>query len=324
MANKLKILLTLAATLAAPGVSAQTEVRMLTTWDARYAGQTAICERYAGMLEDASGGSIQVEVFGPETIPPLEQLEPVQNGLFQVLCTYPGFHSGTTTLMSGLDSVRPDAAAFRASGAAGIVAEHYAGLGLELLAIPLGHGAFFFLKNGLSEAGDLSGMQIRALPPQHPLIMGLGGTPVVLPPAAMFSALERGTVDGAVFPAAGAKGYGFAEVTDYFVETPTTFAHVILANAGFWDGLDAATQATFREQAILLEDEIPALYVQLNAAETEALTAAGSVLQELSPAAAEAALAGVIEGAWGFAATKAAEDSARLRQVVTDAGLLLE
>lgn len=303
---------------------AQTQVRMLTTWDDRYPGQTVICERYADMLEEASGGDIAVDVFGPETIPPLEQLEPVQNGLFQVLCTYPGFHSGTTTLVTGLDSIRPEAGAFRDGGAEEVVAEHYAALGLELLSIPLAHGAFIFLNGGLSEEGDLSGKQLRALPSQHPLVTGLGGTPVVLPPAEMFSALERGTVDGALFPAAGSTGYGFAEVTDSFFEVDTTLAHVILANEGFWSGLPEETRQLFLDQATALEDEVPGVYDTLNAEEAEKLVAAGSEQLELDAEAEEAARQGIIEGAWGVAATRAADDAERLRKVVTDSGLLLK
>lgn len=97
--------------------SAETSVRMLKTWDARHPGSAVICDRYAHMLDEASGSEIAVEVFGPETIPSLDQLEPAQNGLSHVLCTFPGFHTGAITLLTGLEGIRPDAAAFRGSGA---------------------------------------------------------------------------------------------------------------------------------------------------------------------------------------------------------------
>lgn len=309
--------------LAAPA-SAETTVRMLKTWDERYPGATVICDRYADLLTEASGGEIVVQMSGPETIPPLEQLEPTQNGLFQVLCTYPGFHTGSATLLAGLESIRPDAQAFRESGAIDVVRETYGALGLHAISVPLGHGYWIYLNRGLSDAGDLSGMQIRALPPQHPYITAIGGTPVVLPPAEMFSALERGVVDGALFPAAGASGYGFPEVTSSYFDTNVSSPHVILANQAFWDGLPDEVRRVFEEQAVVLEDEIPGVYDRLNAEEQEKLTEAGMELLTLGDEVAARLAAGIANGAWSFAASRDPEATERLRGIVEAAGLLNE
>ena len=304
--------------------SAETTVRMLKTWDDRYPGSVVICDRYAAMLEEASAGEIKIEMFGPETIPPLDQLEPVQNGLFQVLCTYPGFHTGAISLLTGLESIRPDAAAFRNSGGLNVVNEAYGKLGLQTVAVPLAHGYWIYLNRDLSEQGDLTGLQIRALPPQHSYVASLGGTPVVLPPAEMFSALERGVVDGAYFPAAGATGYGFAEVTDRYFDTKTTSPHIIVANQSFWDGLDDATRAVFEDQATVLEDEIPGVYDRLNTEEAEKMSAAGMQLIELGEDAAGRLSDAVVSGSWGFAGSRNADEAARMREAVEGVGLLRE
>lgn len=307
----------------AVAASAQTQIRMLKTWDARYPGSTVICDRFAGMIDEASKGSIKVQVSGPETIPPLDQLDPTRNGLFQILCTYPGFHIGATTLLSGLESIEPDAEAFRASGGMAVVDEHYAKLGLKALAVPLAHGVTFFLKKPLSDKGDLTGLQIRALPANHPYVTALGGTPVTLTPPEMFSALERGVVDGAFFPTAGASGYGFAEVTDRFVaNVGLTLPHVILANAAFWAGLDDATKAMISEQAAALEDETPGVYEKLNAEESAKLKEKGMQAVELSPAATDALTKAVAQASWDYASTRAAEDAKELKEKVSAAGLI--
>lgn len=303
---------------------AETNIRMLKTWDTRYPGSVVICDRFAELLTEASGGEITVQVSGPETIPPLEQLEPTQLGLFQVLCTYPGFHTGSASLLSGLESIRPDAEAFRASGAMDVVRETYGALGLHAVSVPLAHGYWIYLNRDLSEAGDLSGMQIRALPPQHPYISSVGGTPVVLPPAEMFSALERGVVDGALFPAAGASGYGFAEVTDRYFKTDVSAPHVILANQAFWDSLPENVRAVFEGQAMILEDEIPGVYDRLNAEEAEKLAAAGMELLTLSDEVAQKMANGIASGSWTFAETRDGEAAGKLRGIVEEAGLLRE
>ena len=321
--KRFALLLAAGITAAACGAaSAGTDVRMLKTWDARYPGSVMICDRYAELLEQASGGEISIQMSGPETIPPLEQLGPTQAGLFQVLCTYPGFHTGSATLLSGLESIRPDAAAFRDSGAMDVVRETYGKLGLQAISVPLAHGYWIYLNRALSDQGDLTGMQIRALPPQHPYITSIGGTPVVLPPAEMFSALERGVVDGALFPAAGATGYGFAEVTDRYFDTGVTSPHVILANQEFWDGLPEDLREVFVEQARVLEDEIPGVYDRLNAEEQEKMAKAGMQFLTLGADAAARLSAAVEQGAWSFAARLDNGAAERLRGAVDKAGLL--
>ena len=313
-----------ALSLMAASAGAQTDVRLLKTWDNRYPGAVVICDRYAELLDEVSGGAISVQTFGPETIPPLQQLEPVQNGLFQILCTYPGFHTGAATLLTGLESMRPDVGGFRASGARAVIDAVYADLGLQVVSVPLGHGYAAFLNRPLSDAGDLSGMQIRALPPQHPYLAALNGTPVVLPPAEMFSALERGVVDGALFPLAGATGYGFAEVTEYYFDVPGTSPHIILANPAFWDGLPDETRAQFLEAAARLEDEVPAVYTRLNDEERQRLAANGMQAVTLSDTAAAALDAAVLTGSWAYAATRNADAATRLHAAIEAAGLLLD
>lgn len=301
---------------------ATTQVRMLKTWDDRYPGSTFICDRYAELLEDASNGEIQVQMMGPETIPPLEQLEPTQNGLFQVLCTYPGFHTGSTTLLTGLESIDPDPETFRESGAMEVIQKTYAELGVHAISVPLAHGYWIYLNQDLSSRGDLTGLQIRALPPQHSYINAIGGTPVVMSPAEMFSALERGVVDGALFPAAGAAGYGFTEVTHQYLDAGVTSPHIILANAAFWNGLPDEVRETFEAQAQILEHEVPATYDRLNAEEHNKMAAAGIELLTLDEEVANTLAEAISNGAWSFAASRNPDETEELHTIVEAAGLL--
>ncbi|PAU77260.1 TRAP transporter substrate-binding protein [Halomonas salipaludis] len=309
-------------TVSASAAQATTQVRMLKTWDDRYPGSTVICDRYAELLEEASNGEIQVQMMGPETVPPLEQLEPTRQGIFQVLCTYPGFHTGSATLLTGLESIRPDAKAFRKSAAMDVIQETYASLGVHAISVPLAHGYWIYLNRDLSSHGDLRGLQIRALPPQHPYITSIGGTPVVMSPAEMFSALERGVVDGALFPAAGAAGYGFAEVTDKYFDAGATAPHIIVANAAFWDGLSEEVRAIFEAQAEVLEHEVPDTYERLNAEEHDKMAAAGMELLTLEGEVADTLSEAIVNGAWSFAATRNPNATEALQAIVEAAGLL--
>lgn len=77
---------------------------------------------------------------------------------------------------------------------------------------------------------------------------------MVLPPAEIYSALEKGVVDGAAWPVIGALDYGWYEVAGYFLR-PTfgTATYMILMNLGTWTGLDEAEQTMLLEQGAALE-----------------------------------------------------------------------
>ncbi|MBN9888894.1 TRAP transporter substrate-binding protein [Salipiger abyssi] len=313
----------LAAALSLASAAQATDIRMLKTWDDRYPGSGAICDRFAELATEASGGEISFQMFGPETVPPLEQVDPVRNGVFQVLCTYPNFHTGESTLLAGLESTVPDAEKLRSSGAWDIVDENYRSIGLKTLAIPTAHGLTIFLTDPLSEDGDIAGRSIRGLPSVHPIIESLGGVGVVLPPAEMLSSLERGIIDGALFPIAGAAGFGFAEVTSYYLgDLPYALPHVVLMQDGFWQGLSEADQQALLEAGKMLEDEIDGVYDELNAEEMARLEERGVEEQPLSDAMLDKYLAALREASWTFAHSRSGAFADRLEQAVTEAGLL--
>ena len=56
----------------------------------------------------ATDGAVTVALTGPDAVPPLEQLEPVQAGVFDLLFTHPAYHAGTTSLGLAIDAVGTD------------------------------------------------------------------------------------------------------------------------------------------------------------------------------------------------------------------------
>jgi len=62
---------------------------------------------------------------------------------------------------------------------------------------------------------DFKGKIFRAHPLYVPLYKALGVKPVTIPPADLYTALERGTVQGTFWPQAGITGFGLEEVVKY-------------------------------------------------------------------------------------------------------------
>ena len=77
----------------------------------------------------------------------------------------------------------------------------------------------------------LTGMKIRALPSYNKIVGSLGGTAVVIPFGELYSAAEKGVIDGLVWPSVGAVGFKFHEVTPYLAEPAFgTVSYLILMN----------------------------------------------------------------------------------------------
>jgi TRAP-type C4-dicarboxylate transport system substrate-binding protein len=126
------------------------------------------------------------------------------------------------------------------------------------------------------EEPDLSGRTIRASSGQAAMIQGLGGEVVNIPSSEVFTALERGTVDGFGWASVGVSGNGWQDVVGYQIEPRFGEATIpVLLNAETWDGLEPATQEALTQTMIEMEPEIVDLYRQLAEEEQQAYLDAG-------------------------------------------------
>jgi TRAP-type C4-dicarboxylate transport system substrate-binding protein len=101
---------------------------------------------------------------------------------------------------------------------------------------------------------DLTGLKIRTTPIYSAFFSSLGGTMLRTAPGEVYTALERGTVDGYGWPVQGVLDLGWHEVTKYRVEPSFYRASVeVLLNADAWKRLDDAQRGVLREAADWLE-----------------------------------------------------------------------
>ncbi|WP_346915741.1 TRAP transporter substrate-binding protein DctP [uncultured Roseibium sp.] len=143
----------------------------------------------------------------------------------------------------------------------------------------------------------LKGMKIRgSTPEQAELLTGIGASPINIQPAELYTALQRGTVDGTITGQGAVTGFKWSEVLktgflanvmmsssgpivnkDRFAELPDDYKTVLMdelnkAQADLRDFMPKFTQAQqdgLREQGLNLIEPSPEMYQQLrNAAVT--------------------------------------------------------
>jgi TRAP-type C4-dicarboxylate transport system substrate-binding protein len=305
----------------APAVAA--EYRMLTSWDKSNPAIPVLAEPFAKNVEKASNGSIKLVLNGPETVPPFEQLQPVVAGAFQLLFTHGIYHYGTTGIAVGLDALTGTIEERRASGIFEALDKYYQKLGLKLIAAPISarDGYGLVLKAPVGADGDLRARKIRGTPSYHAVIRSLGGAPVVLPGGEVYSALEKGVVDGAAWPVVGLIGMRWYEVAKYLVQPTYGVNHYLfLANLGTWNRLSEPDKKTLLDEGRRLEEVWYKEYGNMAAAEIRELLAKGMTVTKLGTS--QEKLNEVwAEGQWALAEKKSPTEAKELRALAKSKGL---
>ncbi|MEW5912388.1 MAG: TRAP transporter substrate-binding protein [Thermodesulfobacteriota bacterium] len=107
-------------------------------------------------------------------------------------------------------------------------------------AIPMGTLGFL-TKFPVKNLADFKGQKIRASGPQASVVKLLGATPVSLAAAEQYTALQRGTIEGTIYPWYTVGAYKFYEVIDYIV-TPGVYSPCVIdlmMGAKSWQRLSA-------------------------------------------------------------------------------------
>jgi TRAP-type C4-dicarboxylate transport system substrate-binding protein len=306
-----------AISLALPAVNAVSqEFRLLSSWDKEYAGYVHIAAPFQKGIETASQGRMKFTASGPETVPPFEQLQPLSSGVFQFLFTVGVYHFGTTPVLSVVDALDGDYASIRASGIAEAFDRHYQKFGVKIIALPISaEGGFHvILKQPVGPSGDLQGRKIRVTPNLSPVINMLNGVPVLLPAGEIYTALDKGVVDGASWPVIGALGFRWNEVAKYLLRPAYGIvAHPMLMNLATWNKLSEADRKIIMQEARKVEESWVRDSARLAQAEEKELLARGMSVTQMGEAQ-KAKLRDAYQfGLWELAATKNAKDVGEIR-----------
>jgi TRAP-type C4-dicarboxylate transport system substrate-binding protein len=317
----------LAGLVATGAAQAQTELRMLMSFDERFAGWQLWAERYAEMVEEASGGDIVISLNGPDVVPSFEQFEPVSQGVFDININIPPYFIGTTSVPNLLYALPPDMDRLRETGIWDMIdasfREHNQTLIAGFFSDP---GCFHIMLREPLDEGEqpLSGRVIRANRTYAPAIEPLGGSISTMPMGEIYAALERGVVDGAGWTVVGTMDLNLHEVTDYMMRPTFGWCGATMAfNLDSWAGLSEDEQALLLEQARILEVEGIEAYNALTEEEDQALRDAGVQETVLDPAIYEQIQAEYENNMWAVSASyeNSQEAVEAIREVAREHGM---
>lgn len=228
-------------------------------------------EIFVAKLNAAGKGVVRVDFLGgPEVNPPDRAAPAVQRGAIDLLHTPAAYHAGIIPQGNTLMATNLSVSDYRANGAFDMLAPNWEKkLNAKILAIGETSAQFHLYvkekpKLNKDSVIDLTGLKIRTTGAYRPLVDALGATPVQIVNAAeVYTALERGVVEGFGWPTVGLSSQGLGKLVKYRIDPPFYhLANVLLINLEKWKSLSKQAQdillkvgAEYEKESIAFADQ---------------------------------------------------------------------
>ncbi len=263
-------------------------------------------------------GRLSVEYLGgSEVVPGFEQFEALRNGTVDVVLSATSYYKGQVPEGMSLLYTKKSNSELRDSGFYELLYDiHLKKGGVIYLANAGGEPgvAFRLFLNKKIDKPDLTGLKIRVSPTYVQLVEGLGGTPVTMKAGEVYTALERGVVDGFGWSYGGLEDYGLQEVTKYVIEQSFYSANSnILINKDVWDSLPKDIQDELIEVGKQTEKEAEKIFAAYNAGADARLKEQGLEFIRFSASDTQKYLDAAYDGGWNDLIANIPENGAKLK-----------
>ncbi len=234
-------------------------------------------EAFIDWVNDHGQGVLQIDLRGgPETMPPFEVGNAVADGVVEIASSTSAFYTGLVPAGDALHLATNTVQEQRANGCfEKLDAIHRTQMNVKYLARTGDHIEFHLYLTKPIDGPDLNGLTIRTTPVYRAMFEALGATLVRTAPGEVYTALQRGSIDGYGWPLQGVFDLGWEEQTKYRVDPGFYQADVnILVNLDAWNALSDAQRALLEQGAAWIESRNRA-NLSINAAEAEKQAGAG-------------------------------------------------
>jgi TRAP-type C4-dicarboxylate transport system substrate-binding protein len=185
---------------------------------------TGVMVPWAKMVEEKSKGRLKITIYPGSTLgKAVDHYDMVKDGVADMGFTTPGYTPGRFPLIAATELPLLFKSSRGGSLAVMSIFDKYFKAELKDVKVlwvwvhPPGH--FHFAKKPVKKLEDLAGLKIRAATPMlTTMVRTLGAIPVSIPAPDTYTALERGTVDGTIFPWEAISSFKLAEVLRHHAE----------------------------------------------------------------------------------------------------------
>jgi len=274
-------------------------------------------ERFINRVNQDGKGLVQINyIGGPKAMQPFEVGNALKGGVVDIANATGAFYTNVMPESDAWKLTERPMAELRKNGGYDAMAAIYAQkMNAIFLARLVDNNPFHLYLNKPISTPDLTGLKLRITPVYRDFFQALGATVVQTAPGEVYTALERGVVDGYGWPVSGIFDLGWEKVTKFRMEPAFYSVEVnVLVNLDSWKALNDAQRKVLTDAAAWLEG-LDAENTALIAAEREKQTKAGIQPIEFSADEAKKFLDKANEVAWQSVIKRAPETGAKLRQL---------
>jgi len=274
-------------------------------------------ERFIEKVNKDGKGVIQINyIGGPRAMPPFEVGNAVRNKVVDIANVTGAFYTNLLPEADALKLISKPMSEQRKNGTWALLNElHNQKLNSYYLARQFHNVPFHIYLNKKIDKPDFSGLKIRVTPVYRDLVQALGGTPITTPPGEVYTALERGVVDGYGWPISGIFDLGWEKVTKFRMEPAFYSVEVnVLVNLDTWKGLTDTQRKVLNDAALWLE-ALDSENVALISAEREKQTKAGITAIDFGPAEAKKFVDRANDVGWQAIIARSPETGKKLRDL---------
>jgi len=213
--------------------------------------QSKLAEAWCAEVEKRTNGAVKVDYYPGGTLTKAPAAyDGVVEGLSDVGMSALAYSRGRFPVMAAVDLPMGYTSGVQATGVAnGVYAKfHPAELSDTKVMYFHAHGPGLLHTKGVEvrKLEDMQGLKLRATGNSAKVVKALGGTPVAQSMPDAYQAIQKGVVQGGMYPLETNEGWKMAEVVDHCTETfsvayTTTF--FVVMNKAKWESLPAEAKA---------------------------------------------------------------------------------
>lgn len=239
--------------------------------------QNLLAHEWVKRINEGLKGEASVKYLGgPEIIPSPQQIEAVKNNVVQIGFIPIALYRSFLEDVNAYALSRYNPMEMRKSGFYDFLVKEHERIGLRYVG-PYHYGRFYlWLRKPIQKIDDFKGLKMRSNVTYDRFMKNMGVTPVMVQPSEVYTALERGIVDGFGFPLIGVRDMGWTQPVKYVVEHSFYLVDlVILFNLDTWNKLPKATRDKIDEITVKYEPAMVAECDKLHQDEWVALQKEG-------------------------------------------------
>lgn len=302
-----------------PVMAQEVTLRMVSAF-AENSYYVSLLNKWITKVNAEGKGNVQINfIGGPKAIPTFEVGNAVKTGVVDLGLSTGAFYTNVMPESDFLKLTQIPIAEQRKNGAFAAINEVWnKKANMQYLGRMVENQPFHVYLTKKVDKPDLTGLKIRITPVYRDFFQAIGANVVQTPPGEVYTALERGVVDGYGWPIGGIFDLNWQEKTKFRIDPGFYDAEVsIIMNLDKFKGLNPKQRAYLEKQILALEAQNPALWAAYTKEETARQEKAGIQAIKFDAAGTKKYVDAAYDAGWASAYKANAEFAKKLKTLTS-------